>query len=102
MTDKPSSNEDEYFAKQEYAKLQDMAKATAAAMAGDAQAELMKLHYMRCPKCGQELATIGLHGVEVDKCGQCDGMWLDAGELEQVLGNEGGSPLKSLLDIFKG
>jgi Zn-finger nucleic acid-binding protein len=29
-------------------------------------------------------------GIEIDKCSQCQGMWLDCGELEQVLEGEQG------------
>ena len=63
--------------------------------------EAKELHWMHCPKCGQDLVTLKLHGVEVDQCPHCNGMWLDAGELEQVLEREGGGPLKSLIGIFK-
>jgi Zn-finger nucleic acid-binding protein len=39
---------------------------------------------MRCPKCGMELIEIDYKGVKVYKCSECEGMWLDAGELEAV------------------
>ena len=47
-----------------------------------------ELHYMRCPKCGMSLKEIEYKGVKIDKCAQCDGIWLDAGELEAVLLSE--------------
>jgi len=47
--------------------------------------ELKELHYMRCPKCGMSLKEIEYQGVKIDKCAQCDGIWLDAGELETVV-----------------
>jgi Zn-finger nucleic acid-binding protein len=38
-----------------------------------------------CPGCGAQLqATAGSHGVEIDACGGCGGIWLDAGELEHL------------------
>jgi Zn-finger nucleic acid-binding protein len=40
-----------------------------------------------------ELIAIDYRGVEVDKCSACEGIWLDAGELEQIAGME-----KSSLD----
>ena len=50
--------------------------------------DLKDLHYMCCPKCGMSLKEIECKGVNIDKCAQCDGIWLDAGELETVLLSE--------------
>jgi hypothetical protein len=46
---------------------------------------LKALHYMRCPKCGHALAEETLEGVTVDRCSHCEGIYFDAGELDQVL-----------------
>jgi len=81
---KPSRNEEVYFARKEFEirrtfemekqkKLQD--------------AELKKTKefcHMKCPKCGMALIEIDYKGVEIDKCSDCQGVWLDAGELERV------------------
>ncbi len=41
---------------------------------------------MHCPKCtGQELVSETIEGVEIDRCPQCNGIWLDALELERLL-----------------
>ena len=38
-----------------------------------------------CPRCeGPTLVEIVLDGVPVDRCRQCHGVWLDAGELEAL------------------
>ncbi len=39
---------------------------------------------MRCPKCGMELIEISYKKLKIDKCSSCEGIWLDAGEFEQV------------------
>ena len=39
---------------------------------------------MKCPKCGMELIEIDYKGTKVDKCSECEGIWLDAGELEAI------------------
>lgn len=40
---------------------------------------------MNCPKDGAELkSTVYESEIEVDQCEECDGMWLDAGELEKI------------------
>ncbi|MGH2714113.1 MAG: zf-TFIIB domain-containing protein [Thermoleophilaceae bacterium] len=43
---------------------------------------------MRCPACGAELVELERAGVRIDACRQCRGVWLDRGELDQVLERE--------------
>ena len=80
MTEKPSRNEDEYFVKQD-ADLIRRHKAQADAAALDAE---RKTHFMKCPKDGHDLASSVYHGVQIETCPHCAGMWLDAGELDAV------------------
>lgn len=40
--------------------------------------------HMHCPKCGKELKTIDLQGVQIDRCVGCQGIWLDKGELDDL------------------
>ena len=39
---------------------------------------------MNCPRCNCELAVENYQGIEVDRCPNCGGMWLDYGELDQL------------------
>lgn len=41
---------------------------------------------MRCPKCRADMAPVDYAGVEVDRCGSCQGIWFDAGEVEALAG----------------
>jgi len=43
---------------------------------------------MRCPRCQSVVLRVRVHGVEVDHCTACGGVWLDAGELEILLRKE--------------
>ncbi len=36
---------------------------------------------MKCPGCGGGLAAFRAHGIDLDRCPQCAGVWFDAGEL---------------------
>jgi uncharacterized protein len=83
-TDKPSRNEDEYFVKQE-AELLRKQRELADAAARDAE---RKSHYMKCPKDGYDLVSSTYHGVQIETCPTCGGMWLDAGELDAVAHEE--------------
>ena len=49
------------------------------------QAELKETHWMRCPKCGENMAEEELAGIMIDRCSSCHGIFFDAGELELLL-----------------
>lgn len=40
----------------------------------------------RCGKCGGEFSARLHHGLIVDRCNSCGGIWLDAGETERIIG----------------
>ena len=54
---------------------------------------------MDCPVCENAMITLELEDVEIDHCVNCGGIWLDAGELELLLGEP--AKAKDLLDSFK-
>lgn len=43
---------------------------------------------MNCPKCNAVLLMADKHGVEIDYCPVCRGIWLDRGELEKIMERE--------------
>ncbi len=81
MPDKPSRNEEEYFARRD-AELLRQQRATVQKTAAEAE---RRSHYMKCPKCGYDLITGEWHGIQIDQCTHCHGMWFDAGEAQSVL-----------------
>ncbi|MBV7378134.1 zf-TFIIB domain-containing protein [Maritimibacter dapengensis] len=40
---------------------------------------------MICPNCAREMEHLSQHGVSVDRCYVCGGVWLDKGELETIV-----------------
>ena len=86
-------NEDEYFAKRDAEKLQ----AQRAARQAEEEAEERKTHYMKCPKDGYDLETQSHQGVQVDVCAHCDGIWLDAGEVDQLARQPDGGMFKRVI-----
>jgi len=40
---------------------------------------------MLCPVCRVPLSMSERHGVEIDFCPQCRGVWLDRGELDKII-----------------
>ncbi len=57
-----------------------------------------------CPVCGQPLVAFELDGIEIDRCVECGGVWLDAGELEWIAEQAGVRPggLTRALEEAKG
>jgi uncharacterized protein len=46
---------------------------------------LKKAHFMKCPKCGHDMAEEVLDAdVAIDRCSHCEGVFFDAGELERA------------------
>jgi uncharacterized protein len=78
--EKPSRNEDEYFAKQNLEIIHEMRVKL------DAERKAMerKAHQNKCPRCGADLEEQHAEHVRIDECPECGGIWLDKGELEQL------------------
>lgn len=78
--EKPSRNEDEYFARQNLEKIQEMRQKL------DAERKKAErtAHFNKCPRCGGDLAEHHSEHVKIDECPDCGGIWLDKGEFEQL------------------
>ncbi len=42
-------------------------------------------HWRKCPKCGGEMTQQELEGIVVEKCADCEGIYFDRGELDELL-----------------
>lgn len=84
MPVKPSEKEEEYFAREEYNRKKKIEEENQQKLLEEEREKLKALHYMSCPKCGMKLVEIDFKGISVDKCSSCDGIWLDAGEFEEL------------------
>lgn len=85
--------EEEYFHK----KNQEAIEKMRAKMKVAAEAEAAGLSTMQCPRCdGGRLATTSIDEVSIDRCDKCGGVWLDSGELEQLIKRESGGWLGRL------
>ncbi|HWL40512.1 MAG TPA: zf-TFIIB domain-containing protein [Gemmatimonadaceae bacterium] len=78
IDEKPSRNEDEYFARQNA----DLIKEMRARL--DAERKTEKKQTLKCPRDGSDLEETEADNVKVDTCPRCKGVWLDAGELDQL------------------
>ena len=96
----PTKTEDEYIARMEFEKKKMIEEEKHKSLAEEEKQRLKKLHYMQCPKCGMELIEIDYKGIKIDECSECEGIWLDAGELNTVAKLEK-SGLDKFFSIFK-
>jgi hypothetical protein len=88
LHDKERGEEGRYFSERDRALIEKLKQQKAGA------AETAS---MRCPKDGTALASIDQHGVMVEECPKCGGLWFDKGELETVAKREKDSWLGRLV-----
>lgn len=88
------AKEDIYFAEQDRALLEKL------------RAQLRKSESketsVRCPKCPGKLDGYTFHGVALDRCSECGGIWLDHGELEAIVRKLRLGPLGEWFDRMMG
>lgn len=82
---KSLTREEEYFAEQELKKRAALREKLNREREAARQQQEKSPHWMKCPKCGGELQEKKFEDVMIDQCGSCQGVWLDAGELDLLL-----------------
>jgi phage FluMu protein Com len=97
MPRNPGESEGEYFARIEFEQKKKIEREKRQSLAREEKKQLRDLHYMKCPKCGMDLIEVDYKSVRMDKCPGCEGVWLDAGELNAVTKMD-----KSMLDRIFG
>jgi hypothetical protein len=97
---KPSSTEEEYFAREESEKLRKLHADAEKSRTAKEKEERRKLHHNKCPKCGADLTEVAYRDLKIDRCFSCGAVALDPGELEHLAGSDTGY-LKNVLNFFK-
>jgi hypothetical protein len=87
--DRKKALEEDYFRRKE----QETIEKLRAQMAAEQQVAATTL---QCPKCDGTLTELTFEDVQIDRCNKCNGVWLDAGELERLTKSEGGGWLSRL------
>ena len=100
MPVKPTEYEEGFFARQEFERMKDVEEKRARRIETEEKETLRELHFMRCPKCGMQFVEIEYRTVKIDRCTACDGVWLDAGELEEISRFDA-SHMAKFFSIFK-
>jgi uncharacterized protein len=81
----PSEKEQEYFLRKEFERIKVLREEHLRKVAEAERQKLKELHFMHCAKCGQTMTTTELHGILVEICPGCNGVYLDAGELDKII-----------------
>ena len=97
VQEKPSRNEDEYFVKLDA----ELIKARRERLDAERRARERAQHHMKCPKCGADLKEREMHGVKVDACPDCHGVWLDQGEVELLAQHRESNVSRVISDLLR-
>lgn len=77
LEDRGKALENEYFRRQEQELIEKMKSKL--------QSVETKSSDVKCPKCDGSLIETDFENIKIDVCNNCSGVWLDAGELAQVI-----------------
>ena len=109
MDERSRKREDDWFLQNEKKLLEEARKAREkrdaerrAKETAEQRSRLKELHWMKCPKCGHDLKTQTLEGIEIDRCTFCEGFFVDAGELELLFLKKGAGQRQSFMRRLLG
>lgn len=85
LDDRKKALEEDYFRRKE----QEAIEKLRAKMKAEEQSKEEEASRMQCPRCDGILIETNVEDVKIDRCSSCMGVWLDAGELEQLTKREG-------------
>jgi hypothetical protein len=87
------AHEDSYFAVQEHELIAQMKSEHQKAEEAKRQALMAT-----CPKCSGQFAKYRVKGFLVDRCESCEGIWLNKGELDEILRRQAAGPLGAFIE----
>jgi len=93
--------ENEYFAKLEFERKKKALEDEHERLKAEERKNLKERHWMRCPKCGMEMVELEFEGVKIDKCTECLGIYLDDGELDQLMESKNQGVMNRFAKLFK-
>ena len=77
LEDRGRALENEYFHRKEQELIEKMKSKLSA--------EKVQTSEVNCPKCDGKLVETEYENIKIDICNGCTGVWLDAGELAQIV-----------------
>jgi TFIIB-like protein len=86
------ANEDRYFTLKENELVEDMKFEFHKAEAARREAQMAT-----CPKCSGQFAKYTVKGFVVERCERCEGIWLNKGDLAEILRRQEAGPLGAFI-----
>jgi Transcription factor zinc-finger len=80
LTDRGQALENEYFRRKE--------QEVIARMKAKIEDDDARRLGLKCPKCDGTLIEADFETIKIDVCDKCTGVWLDAGELTQIVNKD--------------
>lgn len=80
LEDRGKALENEYFRRQEQELIEKMKSKL--------QTGQTQTSNVECPKCDGSLIETAYENIKIDICNKCTGVWLDAGELAQIVSRD--------------
>ncbi|MGH7782422.1 MAG: zf-TFIIB domain-containing protein [Candidatus Binatia bacterium] len=87
------ANEDSYFATKEHELIEDMKSEYRKDETARRAAQMAT-----CPKCSGKFAQYRFMEFDLERCENCQGIWLNKGELDSILRQQARGPLGAFLD----
>ncbi len=82
LDDRGRAMENEYFHRREQELIEKMKSKL--------NADNVQPSDLGCPKCDGQLVETNYETIKIDVCNKCTGVWLDAGELAQIVDKDTG------------
>ena len=87
------ANEDSYFAVREHDLIEQRKNEYQ-----ESEAEKREARIAICPKCSGRFAKYQVKGFVVERCEDCEGIWLNKGELNEILRRQAAGPLGAFIE----
>ncbi len=91
---KELAEEDRYFAERDRELIAKLRQAQEA----EQERAIRELTRARCPQCGERLHPHLFHGVMIEECPACQGIWLNQAKLAEVSRHRGEEWMSSFLE----
>lgn len=93
--------ENEYFAREDAERLRKLAHTLRKQLEVAERERLRDLHWMRCPRCGDEMHSATYRGMTAELCRNCRGIFLDEHELAHLARPSAHGVMSGILNWFR-
>lgn len=96
-----SPYENEYFVREDAERIRKLAHTLRKQLEVAERERLRNLHWMRCPRCGDEMHAVTFRGMVAELCLACRGLFLDERELAHLAPRSAHGVMSGILNWFR-